>query len=216
MVTLARELPGGLDAVRAVVDAGAVAAVGHTDADYACARAAVEAGARAATHLFNGMPPVHHCEPGAVVAVLEDPRVTVEVINDGIHLHPATLRLVVAAAGVHRTAFVTDAIAAADLGDGRYELGPQQLVVRDGEARLADGGSLAGSTLTMDAAVRRAVHDVGLPVESAVAMATATPARLLGFTVRVGALAPGLDADIVVLNADLRGERVLPKGSRVR
>lgn len=215
MVTLAPELPGGLDAVRAVADAGAVAAVGHTDADYACARAAVDAGARAATHLFNGMPPVHHRAPGPVVALLEDPRVTVELINDGIHLHPATLRLVVATAGPCRSALVTDAISASGEGDGPHRLGELQVVVVHGEARLQDGGSLAGSTLTMGSAVRRAVRDVGLSVEAAVVMASSTPARLVGLADRVGAVAAGLDADLVVLDADFMVERVLAKGSWV-
>ena len=213
MVTLAPELDGGLAAVRAVVAAGALAAVGHTDADYGCARAAIDAGARVATHLFNGMPPVHHRAPGPVVALLEDPRVTVETINDGVHLHPATLRLVLAAAGTGRVALVTDAISAAGLGDGDYTLDALEVVVRDGVARLrTDGESLAGSTLTMDVALRRAVHDVGLPVEAAVAMASSTPARLLGIADRVGRLAPGLDADLVVLDADLTVERVMARG----
>ncbi|WP_219416265.1 N-acetylglucosamine-6-phosphate deacetylase [Pseudonocardia nigra] len=212
MVTLAPELDGGLDAVRRVVDAGAVAAVGHTGADYACARAAIDAGARAATHLFNGMPPVHHREPGPAVALLDDPRVTLEAINDGVHLHPATLRLVVAAAGARRTALITDAIAAAGLGDQDVSLGPLQVTVRDGVARVPTTGSLAGSTLTMDAAVRRAVHDAGLPIEDAIAMAATTPARLLGLDDRIGTIAPGLDADLVVLDADLTVERVFAKG----
>jgi N-acetylglucosamine-6-phosphate deacetylase len=215
MLTLAPELPGGLDAVRAVVDAGAVAAVGHTDADYACARAAVIAGARAATHLFNGMPPVHHRAPGPVVALLEDPRVTVELINDGIHLHPAALRLVVTTAGPGRCALVTDAISASGLGDGAHCLGTMEVVVVRGEARLQGGGSLAGSTLTMGSAVRRAVRDVGLSIEAAVVMASSTPARLLGLADRVGAVVAGLDADLVVLDADLAVERVLAKGSWV-
>jgi N-acetylglucosamine-6-phosphate deacetylase len=215
MVTLAPELPGGLDAVRAVVDAGAVAAVGHTDADYDTTRAAIDAGARAATHLFNGMPPVHHRAPGPVVALLEDPRVTVELINDGVHLHPATLRSVVGCTGSGRAALVTDAISASGVGEGLHRLGTLAVVVRDGVARLHQGGSLAGSTLTMDGALRRAVYDVGLPVEVAVTMASTTPARLIGMGDRVGALAAGLDADLVVLDADFGVERVMAKGDWV-
>jgi N-acetylglucosamine-6-phosphate deacetylase len=142
-VTLDPELPGGLDAVRAVDAAGAVAAIGHTDADYACTRAAVTAGARAATHLFNGMPPMHHRTPGPVVALLEDTRVTVELINDGVHLHAATLTLVLQTVGPSRAALVTDAISATGKGDGVHRLGDLDVVVRDGEARLEDGGSLA-------------------------------------------------------------------------
>ena len=123
MVTLAPERQGGLDAIRRVVDAGAVAAVGHTDATYDQARAAIDAGATVATHLFNAMRPVHHREPGPVVALLEDPRVTVELIADGVHLHPALYRQVSAGVGADRVALVTDAMAAAGMADGAYRLG---------------------------------------------------------------------------------------------
>lgn len=216
MCTLAPELPGGLDAVRLLVDAGVVAAIGHTDAGYDTTRAAIDAGARAATHVFNGMAPIHHRHPGPVVALLEDRRVTVELINDGVHLHPATLRSVVACVGPERAALVTDAISATGSGEGRHRLGSMTVDVADGVARLAEGGSLAGSTLTMDRAVRRGVRDVGLSLEVAVAMASSTPARLIGLADRVGAIAAGLDADLVVLDAHLGVERVMAKGSWVR
>lgn len=211
MVTLAPELDGGLDAVRAAVAAGAVAAVGHSDADYATARAAVDAGATVATHLFNAMPPLHHRAPGAAGALLEDPRVTLEVICDGVHVHPALLALVMRATGTERVALVTDAMAAAGMSDGDYLLGGQRVRVRGGVARLADGDSIAGSTLTAHAAFCRAVQDVGVPVEAAARMAATVPAEALGLR-DVGQLAPGRRADLVVLGTDLRLLRVLAGG----
>jgi N-acetylglucosamine-6-phosphate deacetylase len=211
MVTLAPELPGGLDAVRAVVDAGAVAAAGHTDAGYQQTRAAIDAGVRVATHLFNAMRPVHHREPGPVLAALADPRVTVEVINDGAHLHPAVVRGVLAAAGPGRVALVTDAISAAGMPDGRYVLGGRAVTVRDGVARLAGGGALAGSTLTMHRAFRRAVREAGASLVEAASMAATVPAAALGLG-RVGALRPGWRADAVLLDPALELVGVLAAG----
>jgi N-acetylglucosamine-6-phosphate deacetylase len=214
MVTLAPELDGGLDAVRAVVAAGVAAAVGHTDATYEVARASIGAGARLGTHLFNGMRPVHHREPGPVVALLEDDRVAVELVNDGTHLHPAIVHGVVAAAGPDRAMLVTDAIAGAGMGDGEYELGGLRVRVEDGVARLASNGSIAGSTLTMDAAFRRAVVDVGLPLEVAARLTSATPARMLGLD-DVGAIEPGWRADLVVLDEKLEVVGVMARGAWV-
>lgn len=215
MVTLAPELPGGLDSVRLLADSGVVAAVGHTEASYAQARAAVDAGARAATHLFNAMPPLGHRAPGAIAALLEDERVTVELINDGVHLHPSVLRLAWRAAGPGRVAFVTDAMAAAGMGDGVYPLGPMTVEVSDGVARLAGGTSIAGSTLTLDRAVRRAVTVDGLSVAEAARAVATTPARLLGLAERVGSIEPGKDADLVVLDAEFAVAGVMRKGAWV-
>src|SRR6266536_1623831 len=214
MVTLAPELDGGLDAVRAVVAAGAVAAVGHTDATYEVARASIDAGARLGTHLFTGMRPVHHREPGPVVALLEDDRVAVELVNDGTHLHPAIVRGVVAAAGPDRVALITDAIAGAGMGDGEYELGGLRVRVSGGVARLASTGSIAGSTLTMDAAFRRAVVDAGLPLEVAARLTSSRPARMLGLD-DVGAIEPGRRADLVVLDEKLEVVGVMARGAWV-
>jgi N-acetylglucosamine-6-phosphate deacetylase len=140
MMTLAPELPGGLDSVRMLADSGVVAAVGHTDSTYEATAEAVEAGARVATHLFNAMPALGHRAPGPVAALLEDERITVELINDGVHLHPSVLELAFRRAGAGRVAFITDAMGAAGMGDGRYPLGPLEVEVRDGVARLTDGG----------------------------------------------------------------------------
>ncbi|WP_307814339.1 N-acetylglucosamine-6-phosphate deacetylase [Nocardioides baculatus] len=216
MVTLAPELPGGIDAVRRLVDAGVLAAIGHTDATYDEARAALDAGARLGTHLFNAMRPLHHRDPGPVGALLDSP-VDVELIADGVHLHPALLRTVFAAKP-GRCILVTDAMAAAGAPDGDYALGQMAVEVRDGVARLADPtgeGAIAGSTLTMDAAVRFAVRTAGLPLLDVVHAASTAPARAFGLA-DVGALEAGRRADLVVLDGDLTVDRVMRAGAWVR
>ncbi|MDX3385078.1 N-acetylglucosamine-6-phosphate deacetylase [Streptomyces niveiscabiei] len=207
MLTLATELPGGIDSVRLLTDHGVIAAIGHTDATYEQTREAIEAGATVATHLFNAMPPLGHRAPGPVAALLEDPRVTVELINDGTHLHPAALELAFRLAGAERVAFITDAMDAAGSGDGRYLLGPLEVEVADGVARLVEGGSIAGSTLTLDRAFKRAVTIDGIRIEDAVQALCVNPARLLGRLDEIGSLEPGKLADLLVLdeNFDLKG-----------
>jgi len=213
MVTLAPELPGGPAAVRRLTAAGVVATIGHTDATYDQTHAALDAGATVGTHLFNAMRGLHHREPGPVAALLEHPDAYVELIADGVHLHPAMLRMA-AADKPHRTVLVTDAMAAAAAADGDYRLGSLAVSVRGGVARLLQSGAIAGSTLTMAAAVRYAVRAAGLTLGDAVRAATSTPATMLGLD-RVGALRPGFHADLVVLDADLRVRRVLRRGSWV-
>ncbi|MBZ3907967.1 N-acetylglucosamine-6-phosphate deacetylase [Streptomyces griseiscabiei] len=215
MVTLATELPGGLDSVRLLAEHGVIAAIGHTDATYEQTVRAIDAGATVATHLFNAMPPLGHREPGPIAALLEDERITVELINDGTHLHPASLQLAFRHAGAARVAFITDAMDAAGFGDGLYALGPLAVEVVDGVARLVEGGSIAGSTLTQDRALKRAVTVDRIPVEDAVAALSANPARLLGLHDRVGSLEPGKDADLVLLDADFDLKGVLRKGEWV-
>jgi N-acetylglucosamine-6-phosphate deacetylase len=212
MMTLAPELPGGLTSVRLLADAGVIAAVGHTDAGYETTLDAIEAGATVATHLFNTMPPLGHRAPGPVAALLEDERVTVELINDGTHLHPAVLALAFATATAARVAFITDAMGAAGMDDGRYPLGPMQVEVKGGVARLVDGGSIAGSTLTLDTAFQRAVTVDKLPVEHVVEAIAAGPAKLLGLYDRIGSLEPGKDADLVVLDEHFSLTAVMRKG----
>ncbi|WP_413758393.1 N-acetylglucosamine-6-phosphate deacetylase [Streptomyces sp. MMBL 11-3] len=212
MVTLATELPGGIDSVRLLVEHGVIAAIGHTDATYEQTAEAIDAGATVATHLFNAMPVLGHRTPGPIAALLEDERITVELINDGVHLHPASLQLAFHHAGGGRVAFITDAMDAAGFGDGRYMLGPLEVEVADGVARLVEGGSIAGSTLTLDRAFKRAVTVDRLPVEDVVSAISANPARQLGLYDRVGSLEPGKDADLVVLDSGFEVRGVMRRG----
>lgn len=212
MVTLATELPGGLDSVRLLVENGVIAAIGHTDATYEQTIEAIEAGATVATHLFNAMPALNHRTPGPIAALLEDERVTVELINDGTHLHPAVLELAFGSAGADRVAFITDAMDAAGFGDGHYDLGPMAVEVKDGVARLVENGSIAGSTLTLDTAFKRALTVDRLSLSDTVRAISANPARLLGQYDRIGSLEAGKDADLVVLDASYDLVGVMRKG----
>jgi N-acetylglucosamine-6-phosphate deacetylase len=212
MVTLAAELAGGLRAVRQLTDNGVIAALGHTDASYEQAREAIGAGVTVATHLFNAMPALHHREPGPIAAMLESDTVAVELVNDGHHLHDAAVELAFQAAGHARVSLITDAMSAAGAGDGSYELGQLAVQVVDGVARLADNGSIAGSTLTMDAAFRRAVLVNGIPLEQAAVAAAGTPARVLGIDDLVGSLEVGKRADLVVLDDRLTVAGVMARG----
>ncbi|WP_230396553.1 N-acetylglucosamine-6-phosphate deacetylase [Streptomyces blattellae] len=215
MVTLATELPGGIDSVRLLTEHGVIAAIGHTDATYEQTVEAIEAGATVATHLFNAMPTLGHRAPGPIAALLEDDRVTIELINDGTHLHPASLQLAFHHAGADRVAFITDAMDAAGFGDGRYLLGPLEVEVSDGVARLVEGGSIAGSTLTLDRAFKRAVTLDRLPVEATVTALSANPAKLLGMYDEVGSLEPGKYADLVLLDTDFNLKGVMHRGEWV-
>jgi N-acetylglucosamine-6-phosphate deacetylase len=200
IVSLAPELPGAAALVRQVVAAGAIASLGHSDATYARASACIAAGARAATHAFNAMRPLHQREPGVLGAALADDRVTCELICDGVHVHPALVRLAHRAKGPGRAMLVTDAISATGMPDGAHRLGDREVHVAGGRVTLPDGETLAGSTLTMDRALRIAVERCGIPLRDAARMAATTPALLLGIADRTGVLAPGRRADVVVLD----------------
>ncbi|MFG2501691.1 N-acetylglucosamine-6-phosphate deacetylase [Streptomyces sp. NPDC048441] len=215
MLTLATELPGGIDSVRLLAEHGVIAAIGHTDATYEQTVQAIDAGATVATHLYNAMPALGHRAPGPIAALLEDERITVELINDGTHLHPAAFQLAFHHAGAARTALITDAMDAAGFGDGRYMLGPLEVEVQDSVARLVDGGSIAGSTLTLDRAFKRSVTIDKLPVEDVVRTISANPAKLLGMYDEIGSLEPGKNADLVVLDADFELKGVMREGEWV-
>lgn len=208
-VTMAPERPGALQAIRRFVQAGVVVAVGHTDADADTARRAFDAGATVITHAFNAMPGIHHRAPGPVIAGLRDDRVTLELIADGVHVDLDLVATVFAAAG-DRIALITDAMAAAGADDGRYELGGLAVQVTDGVARLAHGGSIAGSTLTQDAALRHVVG-AGVPLATAVHALTAAPAHAIG-RANLGRLDDGALADAVLLDERLTVRRVWVAG----
>jgi len=213
VITVAPELPGATALITAADQAGVVVAVGHTDATADITSAAVDAGASHATHLFNGMRPLHHREPGPVGALLDRDEVSCEVIADGVHLHDTAIRLVARAAGPGRMVLITDAMAAAGMPDGRYRLGSVRVDVAGGVARLAGGGpgAIAGSTATMAGVVRHAIA-AGLPVTEVAAAASTTPARVLGLGDRTGALRPGLDADLVVCDEEFGLRAVMRHG----
>jgi N-acetylglucosamine-6-phosphate deacetylase len=217
-ITLAPELPGALDAIPLLAAEGVVVAVGHTEADEDLAGAAFERGARLLTHAFNAMPGIGHREPGPVVAAIRDERVTAELILDAVHVHPDVARLLIDAAP-GRVALITDAMAAAGTGDGTYRLGSLDVDVTDGVARLRqpDGspGSIAGSTLTLDHALRAATQLCGMSLPAAVAALTWVPARALGLDDRLGRLAPGYAADAVLLGDGFQVRAVWGAGRRL-
>jgi len=182
-----------------LVQLGILPCIGHTAATYEQAIHAIDGGARHSTHLFNAMPTLEHRVPGAAGALLTDQRATVEMIADSIHLHPAILKLIVACRGPRDVALITDAVAAAGLPDGEYEFIGRKVRVADGSVRLASG-NLAGSTLTLDRAVRNMVALANVAWADAIRMATLTPAQIAGLAGRKGRIAPGMDADLVVLD----------------
>ncbi|MDN3477549.1 N-acetylglucosamine-6-phosphate deacetylase [Curtobacterium sp. APC 4022] len=210
-VTIAPELPGALDAVRRFVQAGVTVAVGHTVGTYEQARAAFDAGATVLTHAFNAMPGLHHRRPGPIGAAVEDERVTLELILDGVHVHPAAARTLFRAAP-GRIVLITDAMGAAGAADGPYRLGSLDVTVTDGVAHVTGTDTIAGSTLTQDVALRNAVRLTGQSLPDAVAALTSVPARAIGLGDRFGRLAPGFAADLVALSPALEVLRVWGAG----
>lgn len=211
LITLAPELDGALELVERCAQAGVETAVGHSGASYEQVLAAADRGLRQASHTFNGMPPLHHRTPGVLGAVLSDDRIYAQVIADGVHVHPSVVRLLVRAKGSGRVILITDSTRAAGLGDGEYELADQPIRVRDGVARTPEGG-LAGSTITLDAALRNVLRFSGIPLWEGLRMATAVPAEAMGWAGRGGALAPGADADVILLDEKLNVRLTLVGG----
>ena len=211
LVTLAPEIEGGLEAIDRFVEAGVTVAIGHTEASYDLAREAFNRGATVLTHAFNAMPGIHHRAPGPVVAALEDERVTLEIILDGQHVHPDVAVLAFTSAP-GRVALVTDAMAAAGSHDGDYTLGSLTVSVVNGLAVLRGTTTIAGSTLTQDAALRIALNRTSLGAEAVIEALTATPARALGIDERFGYLTPGSSADFVVLDAEWQVSQVWAGG----
>ena len=198
-LTIAPELPNALETIDVLVAAGVVVAVGHTEATFEQTRAAFDRGARLVTHVFNAMPGIQHRAPGPIIAAFEDDRVVVELILDGDHVHPDVAAMTFAqAAG--RVALVSDSMAAAGFHDGDYSLGTLTVAVRDGRALLRGTDTIAGSTLTLDRALRTAITRARVAPHIAIEALTLTPARVLGLDHRHGLLAPGYVADAVSLD----------------
>ena len=213
-LTIAPELPHALEIVDVLVEAGVTVAIGHTEATFEEARKAFDRGARLLTHAFNAMPGIHHRAPGPILAAFDDDRVTLEIILDGQHVHPDVAALAFASAP-GRIALVTDAMAAAGSHDGDYSLGSLTVTVRDGLAVLRGTNTIAGSTLTQDAALRMAVSRAGIEPRAAVEALTRTPAHVLGIDHRFGTLAAGYAADLVVLDHEWRVLDVWADGRRL-
>ncbi|HEU4782488.1 MAG TPA: N-acetylglucosamine-6-phosphate deacetylase [Ktedonobacterales bacterium] len=211
-VDFAPEEDGAERLLASAVRLGLIPCVGHTNATFEQTIQALDGGTRHSTHLFNAMSPLKHQAPGVPGALLTDERATVEIIADGVHLAPATLRLVLRARSPRDVALVTDAMPAAGLPDGEYDFLHRKVIVRERAARLANG-SLAGSTLTLDLAVRNMVDSANVAWATAIEMATLTPARIAGIDARKGRLAPGYDADIVALDVDGRVLRAWTRGT---
>lgn len=207
MMTLAPEREGAMEVIQWLSDHGIVAAAGHTDADYETIERAVEHGLSHAVHTFNAMTPLHHRNPGTVGAVLTDPRIHAEIIADGVHVHPAGVQLLTQTKKQHNLIMITDAISAAGLEDGDYKLGGLDVIMKDGICRLKEGGSLAGSTLTMIDAFKFMVNKIGVSVQQASEYASGNPARQMGVADRMGSIARGKQADFLLVSPSLDLER---------
>ncbi|MFE4571103.1 N-acetylglucosamine-6-phosphate deacetylase [Paenibacillus chitinolyticus] len=212
MVTIAPELPGGMELISFLKETGVIIAVAHSDATYEEAKQAFEAGASHVTHCFNGMRPIHHRDPGLVVAAFEEEHVSLQAIVDGIHLHPAIVRMMHRLKGPDGMVLITDALQAMGLGDGKYMFGGHHVTVSEGVARLEDG-TLASSTVTMNEALRLTV-DTGISLIDAIKMASSSPARLLGLANK-GKISVGFDADLVLLDEQFQVQWTMIKGSIV-
>ena len=211
LLTLAPELPGASEVIREAVQRGVTVAVGHTAATYEQTASAADLGASLVTHLFNAMGGLTAREPGAAGAALDLDALTAGIIADGVHLHPATIRAAVRAKGAERIVLVTDAMPPVGAASQEFSMLGRRVTVRDGACRL-DDGTLAGSVLTMDQALRNVVEWTGLPLQDALGMATLLPARLIGAAASKGSLEAGKDADVVVLDRDLRVRLTLVGG----
>jgi N-acetylglucosamine-6-phosphate deacetylase len=198
MMTIAPELPGALEVIAEAARRNVCVSIGHSDAELDAARAGVRAGARHATHTFNAMRPLDHRDPGILAEVLTDSQLTADIIADGIHVAPEVVQLFLQAKGIEGSVLITDATAAAGMPDGTYQLGPIQVEVKEGRCTM--DGKLAGSVLTMDGAVRNVTKFAGWSLQNAIRAATLNPARAVGLAQRHGVLAPGAEANLVVLS----------------
>lgn len=212
IMVVAPELPGTSKLIRHLHKLGVVVSVGHSAASYGEVEKAAGIGLSDVTHVFNAMGSLHHRSPGAVGVALVDDRLTCEVIADGIHLHPAILKLLVKAKGPDKLILITDAIAGTGMPSGKYSLGGEAVIVEKGHATLKDG-TIAGSLLTMNKAVRNMCKYAGVTLQQAVGMATINPARVIGVDDRKGTLTRGKDADIVVFDKDINVKMTIVHGA---
>lgn len=210
VMTIAPEIPGAMEVITEAARRNICVSLGHSDAEFPVAQAAVQAGAHHATHTFNAMRPLDHRDPGIIAAVLTDNAMTADIIVDGIHVAPAVVRLFLQAKGVERAVLITDAISATGMPDGRYQLGPLQVDVKDGKCTM--DGKLAGSVLTMDRAVRNVTKFAGWSLLDAVRAATLNPARAVGLSQQHGVLTPGADANVVVLSPNGEVQKTFVRG----
>lgn len=210
MMTIAPELAGATEVIAEAARRNVCVSIGHSDAEMPIAQAAVKAGARHATHTFNAMRPLDHRDPGIIGEVLTDDRLSADIIVDGIHVSPAVVQLFLLAKGSERAVLITDAISATGMPDGRYQLGPIQVDVKEG--RCTSGGSLAGSVLTMDRAVRNVTQFARWTLKEAVRAATLNPAKAVGVERRHGVLAMGAGADFVVLSPAGEVQKTIVRG----
>lgn len=213
LITLAPEIEGAGEFIPAALVNGIEISLGHTSASYDEFIHAIDLGARQSTHTFNSMAGLHHREPGPIGAILNDDRLYAQIIVDGVHLHPAVVKFLVKAKGIERTILISDAISAAGQSDGEYELGGHIVTVSDGVARIR-AGNLAGSTLTLDQALRNVMDYAELSFPEALPMSTSVPAEAMGWESK-GKLVPGADADVILLNANLQIERTFVAGQMV-
>lgn len=211
LLAIAPEQEGALDLIRALSD-DIVCSIAHTTADYDTAVTATQAGAKHVTHLYNAMPPFLHREPGVIGAAFDDPDCHVELITDGVHIHPCVVRATFAMFGDDRVILVSDSMRATGLADGLYTLGELPVRVEGNRATLVEGGNLAGSATNLMDCLRTAVK-MGIPLESAVRCATMNPARSLGIDQRYGSLVPGKIADIILLDEDLEIKQIILRGT---
>jgi len=210
-MTLAPELLRAEEVAALLRRAGVVAASGHTNAGYHAASAALQSDFSHVTHTCNAMRGLHHREPGALGAILASDGITAELIADGVHVHPGTMKVLVRCLGTDRVVLITDAMAGAGLGDGQYDLVGHAVTVKDGCATLPDG-TIAGSTATLDDCVRNMHQKVGVPLVEAVKMASLNPARAMGLAASVGSIAVGREANLVVMNENVNVHATLVKG----
>ncbi|MDD5013791.1 MAG: N-acetylglucosamine-6-phosphate deacetylase [Atribacterota bacterium] len=214
LVTIAPEMPGAIDFIRWLHQQGIIVSVGHSNATYKQVQEGIQAGLSHVTHIFNAMRGLHHREPGVVGVALSSPKLIVEMIADGIHLHPMVLKMLTQIKESEKLVLITDAMRAAGIKDGNYDLGGQEVTVSKRQARLKDG-TLAGSVLTMEKAVKNMVNRVGVQLPKAIQMASFNPAKSIGIDDKKGSLEPGKDADIVILNKNLETELTMVAGKVV-